>query len=96
VGDEIKYVIVNMNEATAVAQIAELQSRITAPIYQDSEELGIWETLDGSKDDILVYDRCGQLTYHVGFPFVYMGYNYTQNSILSTYKRTDPCECDED
>jgi len=32
--------------------------------------------LDGKKDDMLIYDRCGLLIDHLRMPYSYMGYPY--------------------
>ena len=33
----------------------------TFKIYQDTDELNIWNLLEGGKDEIYVFDRCGYL-----------------------------------
>ncbi|XP_011298683.1 uncharacterized protein [Fopius arisanus] len=63
-------------------------------LVEDSEELGIWKELHGSRDQILVIDRCGKLAYQVIVPWSILHFPYVKAAILSTHK-DDPCgPCD--
>ena len=56
---DIKFVIVNQKGAERYKR--ELTRRVTFPVYQDSDQLGIWQKLKGGKDDTFVYDRLVQI-----------------------------------
>lgn len=43
-------------------------NEILIPAYQEATDAGFWKALNGSKDDIIVYDRCGRLSSHVKMP----------------------------
>ncbi|KAI4904280.1 hypothetical protein NFI96_030086, partial [Prochilodus magdalenae] len=63
------------------------------PVYQQSPLQGnVWETLQGDKDDFLVYDRCGRLTFHIVMPYSFLHYPYVEAAIRATYLR-DICNC---
>ncbi|KOC69724.1 Selenoprotein Pa [Habropoda laboriosa] len=63
---------------------------------RDSPELRIWESFHASKDEVVVVDRCGKLTYQVIVPWSILYFPYVKAAILSTYKE-DPCgPCDEE
>ncbi|XP_046400261.1 uncharacterized protein LOC124166671 [Ischnura elegans] len=50
----------------------------------------IWDLLGAVKDDILIFDRCGRLTYHVIMPWSMLTYPYVKAALLSTYY-DEPC-----
>ncbi|KAJ7381991.1 selenium binding [Desmophyllum pertusum] len=54
----------------AAASISELESRVSFPVYQEPANQDIMGMLDGKKDDMLIYDRCGLLVYHYSMPHV--------------------------
>ncbi|XP_016843676.1 uncharacterized protein LOC100678822 isoform X1 [Nasonia vitripennis] len=57
---------------------------------QDNDELQIWSKLRAFRDQILVIDRCGRLTYQVIVPWSILHFPYVKAAILSTYK-DEPC-----
>ncbi|XP_031840176.1 uncharacterized protein LOC116430336 isoform X1 [Nomia melanderi] len=58
--------------------------------FRDTPELGIMEHFRASRDEVVVLDRCGKLTYHVIIPWSILYFPYVKAAILSTYKE-DPC-----
>ncbi|XP_029177029.1 probable serine/threonine-protein kinase DDB_G0282963 [Nylanderia fulva] len=54
------------------------------------DEFRIWERFRASKNQVVIIDRCGQLTYHVMVPWSILYFPYVKAAILSTYKE-DPC-----
>uniref|UniRef100_A0A3B1J765 Selenoprotein P N-terminal domain-containing protein n=1 Tax=Astyanax mexicanus TaxID=7994 RepID=A0A3B1J765_ASTMX len=66
------------------------------PVFQQSPlQPDVWEALRGDKDDFLVYDRCGQLTFHIVLPYSYLHHPYVEAAIRATYHR-DICNCTVD
>ncbi|CAK9810355.1 Selenoprotein Pb [Anthophora quadrimaculata] len=62
---------------------------------QDNPELKIWKNFHASKDEVVIVDRCGKLTYQVIVPWSILYFPYVKAAILSTYKE-EPCgPCDE-
>ncbi|XP_072749162.1 uncharacterized protein [Anoplolepis gracilipes] len=59
-------------------------------IFQDNSQFGIWEKFRASKDQVVVIDRCGKLTYQVIVPWSILYFPYVKAAILSTYNE-DPC-----
>ncbi|XP_046608651.1 uncharacterized protein LOC124299484 isoform X1 [Neodiprion virginianus] len=57
---------------------------------QDTSELKIWEKLSASRDQVLVIDKCGRLSYRVIVPWSILHFPYVKAAILSTYKE-QPC-----
>lgn len=57
---------------------------------QDDPQFRIWERFRASKDQVVVIDRCGQLTYQVMVPWSILYFPYVKAAILSTYQE-DPC-----
>uniref|UniRef100_A0A3P8ZCY3 Selenoprotein P N-terminal domain-containing protein n=1 Tax=Esox lucius TaxID=8010 RepID=A0A3P8ZCY3_ESOLU len=52
---------------------------------QEPEQVDVWQSLAGQKDDFLIYDRCGRLTYHISLPYSIMSIPYVENAIKETY-----------
>lgn len=48
----------------------------------------VWEALNGEKDDFLIYDRCGRLTYHISLPDSNLSTPYVAEAIRETYCRS--------
>ncbi|GIY43355.1 selP_N domain-containing protein [Caerostris extrusa] len=93
--NDLEFMIVNSNLPHSQAVLHELTSRVTFPVYQDTEEKNIWEMMQGGKDDIYVYDR---LAYYIPFPLSIMNTDeaLVVSAILATYYRS-PCgvTCDK-
>lgn len=63
------------------------------PVYQQSPlQSNVWDTLQGDKDDFLVYDRCGRLTFHIMLPFSILHYPYVEAAVRATYFQ-NICNC---
>lgn len=72
--------------------MGELARRVTFPVYQDTETQGLWELLQGGKDDTLIYDRCGQLTRHIPYPDSLLRHRHFQDAMFEAYYH-NPCNC---
>ncbi|XP_006608780.2 uncharacterized protein LOC102676892 isoform X2 [Apis dorsata] len=57
---------------------------------QDTFELGIWKSFRASKDEVIIIDSCGKITYQIIVPWSILYFPYVKAAILSTYK-DDPC-----
>uniref|UniRef100_A0A674DM90 Selenoprotein Pb-like n=1 Tax=Salmo trutta TaxID=8032 RepID=A0A674DM90_SALTR len=58
------------------------------PVYQQAPlQDDVWEALDGDKDDFLVYDRCGRLTFHIVLPYSFLHYPYIEAAVRATYHK---------
>lgn len=56
------------------------------PVYQQEEnQTDVWTLLNGNKDDFLIYDRCGRLVYHIGWPFSILSFSYVEEAIKIAY-----------
>ena len=53
----IKFLVINSKESHAVDNVGEIARRVSFPVYQDTDSQGLWELLQGGKDDIFIYDR---------------------------------------
>uniref|UniRef100_A0A8C4GVD2 Selenoprotein P N-terminal domain-containing protein n=1 Tax=Dicentrarchus labrax TaxID=13489 RepID=A0A8C4GVD2_DICLA len=87
--------IVNEREAQSRAMYWELKRRAPpgVPVYQQTPlQNDVWEALDGDKDDFLVYDRCGLLTFHIVLPYSFLHYPYVEAAIRATYHK-NICNC---
>ncbi|XP_056389084.1 selenoprotein Pb-like [Hyla sarda] len=84
----ISYIIVNDQSFASKLLFPVLQSRAPAgmSVYQQlPNQEDVWEILDGSKDDFLIYDRCGRLTFHIRLPLSYLHFPYVEAAINATY-----------
>ncbi|KAG7523615.1 hypothetical protein JOB18_001142 [Solea senegalensis] len=92
---EVSFMIVNEREAQSRAMYWGLKRRAPpdVPVYQQAPfQDDVWEALDGDKDDFLVYDRCGFLTFHVVLPYSFLHQPYVEAAIRATYQK-DICNC---
>ncbi|XP_029678611.1 uncharacterized protein LOC115244807 [Formica exsecta] len=65
-------------------------SRPEIIFFQDGPQYRTWEKFRASKDQVVVIDRCGKLTYQVMVPWSILYFPYVKAAILSTYQE-DPC-----
>lgn len=66
--NDIKFMIVNSQDASSPQVRSRLNERVNGSsirVYQDNESSTVWSNLGGSRGDILIYDRCGRLTYFI-------------------------------
>ncbi|PWA17513.1 hypothetical protein CCH79_00011393 [Gambusia affinis] len=87
--------IVNEQNAVSRALYWTLKKRAPTgvPVYQqEANQTDVWEVLDGDKDDFLIYDRCGLLTFHVVLPYSFLHTPYVEAAIRATYVG-DICNC---
>ncbi|MBN3302372.1 SELPB protein, partial [Amia calva] len=85
--------IVNEKDPYSRAMFWELKRRAPEgiPVYQQAlVQADVWEILQGDKDDFLIYDRCGQLTFHIVLPYSFLHFPYIEAAIRATYL-TDIC-----
>ncbi|GBM49294.1 hypothetical protein AVEN_23177-1 [Araneus ventricosus] len=96
--NDLEFMIVNSNLPHSQAVLHELESRVSFPVYQDTVEKNVWGLMEGGKDDIYVYDRCGRLAYYIPYPLSIMNSDeaLVVSAILATYYRS-PCgiTCDK-
>ncbi|XP_044020330.1 uncharacterized protein LOC122860544 [Aphidius gifuensis] len=59
-------------------------------LIKDNDELNIWKKLKGTRDQIMVIDRCGRLAYQVIVPWSILHLPYVKAAIVSTHN-DNPC-----
>lgn len=90
----VEFLIVNDQDAYSRAMYWELKRRVAEgiPVYQQSPlQPNVWDTLQGDKDDVLVYDRYGQTPSHQSHPFSQPGAELRDRLVkVSTRKKARP------
>ncbi|NXW61097.1 SEPP1 protein, partial [Eurystomus gularis] len=84
----ISYVVVNNQGAYSRRKFHLLKESVSDYItvyQQDEQQADVWTTLNGNKDDFLIYDRCGRLVYHLGLPYSFLSFQYVEESIKIAY-----------
>uniref|UniRef100_A0A8C3BF63 Selenoprotein P n=1 Tax=Cairina moschata TaxID=8855 RepID=A0A8C3BF63_CAIMO len=84
----ISYVVVNHQGAYSQKKFHLLKESVSEYItvyQQDEHQADVWTTLNGNKDDFLIYDRCGRLVYHLGLPYSFLSFNYVEEAIKIAY-----------
>uniref|UniRef100_A0A8C8AH41 Selenoprotein P n=1 Tax=Otus sunia TaxID=257818 RepID=A0A8C8AH41_9STRI len=84
----ISYVIVNHQGTYSQRKFHLLKESVSDSItvyQQDEQQADVWTTLNGNKDDFLIYDRCGRLVYHLGLPYSFLSFRYVEESIKIAY-----------
>ncbi|XP_063795499.1 selenoprotein Pb-like isoform X2 [Pseudophryne corroboree] len=90
----ISYMIVNDQSSFSKLLFEELKRRAPegVPVYQQlPKQDDVWDILDGNKDDFLIYDRCGRLTFHIRLPHSILHFPYVYAAIHQTYYE-DSCQ----
>uniref|UniRef100_A0A3P9C9X8 Selenoprotein P2 n=1 Tax=Maylandia zebra TaxID=106582 RepID=A0A3P9C9X8_9CICH len=92
---EVSFIIVNERDAHSRAMYWELKRSAPTgvPVFQQQPlQNDVWEALDGDKDDFLVYDRCGLLTFHIVMPYSFLHHPFVEAAIRATYQK-NICNC---
>ncbi|KAH7968561.1 hypothetical protein HPB52_009614 [Rhipicephalus sanguineus] len=63
---ELQFLVVNDRKSAHLRD--HLDQRVSFAVHQETEEEPVWTTMDGGKDDVFIFDRCGRLAYYVPFP----------------------------
>ncbi|KPP74557.1 hypothetical protein Z043_106272, partial [Scleropages formosus] len=86
----VSYLIVNQQDISSRRQYQELKRRAPKeiPVYQQApRQQNVWKLLNGAKDDFLIYDRCGRLTFHIVLPYTFLQYPYVEAAIWVSYRK---------
>ncbi|GCC34990.1 hypothetical protein chiPu_0013468 [Chiloscyllium punctatum] len=84
----ISIIVLNHHGKASREKYQLLKSKVEnqIPVYQqDVDQADVWDLLQGKKDDFLIYDSCGQLTYHLELPFTILTQPYVTYAIIKTY-----------
>ncbi|XP_073450104.1 selenoprotein Pb-like isoform X2 [Aquarana catesbeiana] len=84
----ITYIIVNDQSSLSRLLYPKLAAQAPAgvPVYEQlPNQEDVWEVLNGNKDDFLIYDRCGRLTFHIRLPYSYLHFPFVEAAINTTY-----------
>ncbi|XP_050459199.1 uncharacterized protein LOC126855513 [Cataglyphis hispanica] len=79
-----------MEDVNANENLLFKDSRSEIIFFQDDPQYRTWEKFRASKDQVVIIDRCGKLTYQVMVPWSILYFPYVKAAILSTYQE-DPC-----
>jgi len=85
---DVIYMVINHQGAQAQNLHGMLEQRLSGNItlYKQLEhQPDVWQTLNGEKDDFLIYDRCGRLTHHISLPYSIIGQGHIEGAIKDTY-----------
>uniref|UniRef100_A0A671PHS2 Selenoprotein P N-terminal domain-containing protein n=1 Tax=Sinocyclocheilus anshuiensis TaxID=1608454 RepID=A0A671PHS2_9TELE len=83
----INYMVVNNRDERSQQLHHLLKERLmNITLYaQDLSQPDVWQAVNAEKDDILVYDRCGRLTYHLSLPYTNLSHPHVEEAIRLTY-----------
>ncbi|CAL8330918.1 unnamed protein product [Arctogadus glacialis] len=84
----VSYMVINHQGIQAQGLHSMLTTRLSSSISlykQGDQDADVWQALKGEKDDFLIYDRCGRLTYHIALPYSIIGQGHVENAIKDTY-----------
>ncbi|CAG2178912.1 unnamed protein product, partial [Oppiella nova] len=94
---DIHFILINSKDLDAKQKLKDLTQKVSFGVYQENGNELVWNALDGGKDDMFIYDRCGLLTYYIPFPLsiIHAQQPILQAALLSTYF-DNPCgeSCD--
>lgn len=84
----VSFVVVNHQGYHSQLKYHQLREKVSKniPVYQqENTQPDVWTTLNGKKDDFLIYDRCGRLVYHLGLPYSFLTFSYVEDAIQVAY-----------
>ncbi|KAG8437022.1 hypothetical protein GDO86_007924 [Hymenochirus boettgeri] len=96
---DINYMIVNDQSLYSMLMFPELKLRAPKgiPVYEQTPgQPDVWNILDGDKDDFLIYDRCGRLTFHIRLPLSFLHFPHVEAAIRFTYNESICGNCSFD
>ncbi|NXJ73681.1 SELPB protein, partial [Trogon melanurus] len=82
--------IINEKAPLSRAMFGELERHAPpgVPVFQpEQEDPDVWQVLGGDKDDFLIYDRCGRLTFHILLPYSFLHFPYVESAIRFTHSK---------
>ncbi|XP_060894741.1 selenoprotein Pa isoform X2 [Labrus mixtus] len=85
---DVVYIVINDQGAQAQRLHPMLAKKLSENItlyQQDEQQPNVWQTLSGTKDDFLIYDRCGRLTHHISLPNTIIGLGHVETAIRDSY-----------
>lgn len=87
--ENISYMVVNHQGNSSRESYKLLKSSVKSekiPVFQQEvNQPDVWKLLQGKKDDFLIYDSCGKLTYHLELPYTILSQPYVERAIRKTY-----------
>lgn len=63
---ELQFLVVNDRKSAHLRD--HLEQRVSFAVHQETAEEPVWTTMEGGKDDVFIFDRCGRLAFYVPFP----------------------------
>lgn len=84
-GLSTEFIGINSRNRAAQMMVGELDDAVNFTIFQSTHEKHYWSQLGGLKDDVLIYDRCGRLTYFIPFPHSFVPMRFVELAIQSTH-----------
>lgn len=88
---DIDFAIINYGDPLSKLYIHYLEQQVDFPILQEQTAGEVWNALEGGKDDMLIFDRCGHLTFHVRLPYANLLNPYVEHVLNATYFETVTC-----
>ncbi|KAG0443680.1 hypothetical protein HPB47_014644 [Ixodes persulcatus] len=88
---DVQFLVVNSLDSAA--EVRQLERRVSFPVYQETANEPVWSVLEGDKDDVFIYDRCGRLSYFIPFPLsvTLPGRHPVVEEALNTTYYASPC-----
>uniref|UniRef100_A0A3Q3VSI8 Selenoprotein P N-terminal domain-containing protein n=1 Tax=Mola mola TaxID=94237 RepID=A0A3Q3VSI8_MOLML len=85
---DVVYVVINHHGERARHLHSLLAGRLSQHITlygQDEHQPDVWQTLNGEKEDFLIYDRCGRLTHRISLPYSVIAAGFVESAIKEAY-----------
>ncbi|XP_059487706.1 selenoprotein P-like [Neocloeon triangulifer] len=84
------FVIVNENHRRAREEFDHLRNLAGQKIITIQGNGQEWKSVKGRKDDILIIDKCGRISFHLSLPWSKLQLAYVKAAIVATIK-DQPC-----
>ena len=81
---------IGINSKDHQSSLNALKNHSAFPIYQSNHNNRLLHRLGGHKRDVLIFDRCGRMTFYVSHPKSSVQFSYVEITVKSTYF-DNPC-----
>ena len=81
----ISFLIINSYKSGKIYGIESFKSAKSISVYQDNYKARVWELYKAEMDDIIIFDECNQLVFHLTWPDSMINTGKVKESIIKSF-----------
>jgi hypothetical protein len=83
---KISFLIVNTYQVGSINRLDVFRQATSINVYQDTEKEKVWESYNANKDDMIIFDSCDRLVYHLKLPETVITSGKVKEALKKAYK----------